>query len=318
MIRHLLLVGVLSLLSATHTSAQNAVSMLSFEQKAAGLKFLRSTFDPSIAGGPDQEYVRTFDLYFGRDPGPEHVSALSTQQRSQLLELAMLANWAADDLRYLRLAQLIMEEMVRRGEATRAHSELLVHELQSKRQFAAAARLADLTGLPGLPNFTIDDFHSPTARSPTTLRLTHNAHRLARAELDTYGRAKVVVLSTPTCPYCRSAAKAISNDAFLKRFFAQHSEWVLPTNASFEYDALIQWTQTYPHLQHSLMFDAAEWPAYYGVATAPTPTFFIFDNGTLRTKLAGWPDDEAFAKHRLLTALAQAGHIPAEIRPRPR
>ncbi|HMN43768.1 MAG TPA: hypothetical protein PKE27_04315 [Povalibacter sp.] len=248
--------------------------------------------------------MHAYDRLLGDHLDVRMIDGLQPHERKELLFMAESANFGARWPKYTRQLELIIDSRIRHREGSANEIELVCRELLNQRQFAAARRLAQASGLQGF-EFTIENL-APRANSPTVLSV--DGPKLTRKPFDVTRDAQVIVLSSPGCPHCLEAARDISNDPRLKEIFMARGAWIAPAYDLGYGETFTKWNQNYPWFPPLVMYDAREWPDSItgGTTAIPTPTFVFLENGKVRRRIMGWGPGAA-DETELLTALKEIG-----------
>ncbi|MDP5211292.1 hypothetical protein [Microbulbifer sp. 2205BS26-8] len=113
----------------------------------------------------------------------------------------------------------------------------------------------------------------------------------------------ILVVSTPLCSFCNSAAKYISSDEELKIIFSEYSYWLTEPRGQLYTEHFERWSLRYPKLPAGLMNVKPPSPVLR--SNIGTPAFYFFLDGDFVQSFVGWPrEGEPIA---LDSALANIG-----------
>lgn len=222
-----------------------------------------------------------------------------------LYDAATLAEYYTINDRYILDMQTYLGVLQERRLASDRQVAQLYQALVSARRLTEANDIArshpqsEMKILPAVREAT--GFVSGT---PTELVLDLNRHELLRRSVDMHQPAQIVVVGHPLCHFTQNAIQDIETDPVLGSIFRAHARWLAPQTSAFDWGIFEQWNRSHPELEIALAFRREEWTM---IDTWNLPTFYFFKDGTLRSKLFGWP-----AKGRrseLLAALRLIGLV---------
>ena len=290
---------VLCLVAAPPTFA----STLTFAQRAATIDVVRSTFVALSHTQIDPQYIRTYDNVFGDTVTADYVSELSGAEREQLLRYALMAAWSDPDPKYLQHVRLTFDQMSLRNEASVELAHAVYQELINRRAIDAAAQVAERLSIPMAAIPKIDG--SSLASGPSALFLNPSSNVWLRRRVRFERGLHVIVVSSPVCSFCLAAADAIARDEELTKIFRDRATWIAPSHVPLDEARFVEWEKKYPEFPTGAIYDPAEWPPTIRWMSEPTPTFYFFQNGTLKDVMVGWAGEAPL--HRLRDALQHVG-----------
>lgn len=137
-----------------------------------------------------------------------------------------------------------------------------------------------------LPKFQIAK--NITAAKASEWSVSNDGKTVFQQPLEIGRRPLVVIVSYPDCHFSQNAAKAILADTKLLRLLRNHMKWIGPQSRSFNVDTIRQWNLDYTEFPMTIIYKQNDMPMidYWG-----TPSFYFFKDGTLKTKVIGWPKE---------------------------
>lgn len=207
---------------------------------------------------------------------------------------------------HVRQVELAFDELLARKVATAEQFSYMQGVYIQARMLAEARRL-------GMQHPSVELDPVPALREaewlqqglPTELVVSPDGQELFRRSVDLSGPAQIVVVAHPRCHFSRNAMLAIEADPILSGAFQGVAKWVTPPDFRFEIDAVRRWNEEHPATNLTLAYKIDEWPELDGWGT---PTFYFFRNGSLETKVTGWP--KGGRRDELLAALREVGLLP--------
>gem|GEM_PF-3875694 len=126
-----------------------------------------------------------------------------------------------------------------------------------------------------------------SAQMPTEWLIEANSLSLLRRNVDINQGSKIIVVSSPGCPFSRNAVRDISQDPALMTVFREHGKWLVPQMRHSYFHDIQKWNRSFPNFQMTMVYQRQEWKDidHWG-----TPTFYFFKNGKLSSKVTGWPE----------------------------
>lgn len=222
-----------------------------------------------------------------------------------LFDVASLTTEASTDPAAFQDLRAVYGELRRRRVDTRrTFDRTMLKALLAARRFdeagvfSAAHPGAQRASIPRVTDRPGDGFRG---RSVFDFDAGNNA--LTRNATPSPPGTQVVMVVEAGCHFSANALEAIGNDAALReRLRAANLLMVTPPRTAIPFGFIAAWNAPHPQLPLRAPFSAEEWR---DIDVAGVPTFFILENGKVRTKITGWPAQGR--KAELLQALdAQA------------
>lgn len=189
---------------------------------------------------------------------------------------------------YLRYMKMDFAALEARNIATNVNTQHMYGALYAARLFGEArafyqthAKVA-LTEIP-----VVKQFEAATA-GPTELLVEGRKTQLelVRRAVEVNDGPQVVLIVNPMCHFATNGLQAINADAELKAILEKHTIWLAPPGRFMFFSEIREWNELHLHEQIGIAYLSSEWPM---VNSWDLPTFYFFNNGTLVTKLIGWP-----------------------------
>jgi hypothetical protein len=198
--------------------------------------------------------------------------------------------------------QLDLAELRRRGMARDANYADVYASLIQIRYFDEARAFAKLyprTGSIEAVPVVADD---STRQGPTALLVNAGGSKLERRSVDLRSGRRIVVVSSPLCHFSQRAVRSIEGDAVLRPLFHEHAVWVVPPDQSTPFATIAKWNRVHPQESMAVAYRREEWPM---VDRWETPVFYFMRDGSVVSKVVGWP--VAGRKAEIRRSLRRAG-----------
>jgi hypothetical protein len=244
-------------------------------------------------------YAESFAGAFGEE-ALEHNSA---DDLRYLFRSAYLANFYTADPNVVHDMALAFAEMQRRDITKKFDYQQMYAALIGARMLTEAGGFfahyhgMDLDALP-----TFREASGIKAGEPTEWIVNPVAPELLRQPFAIDASAQVLVVGHPLCHFSQNAVRDIFADPQLGAVFAEHAHWLAPPDQHLKVELFQQWNHDHPNAAMTIAYKQSEWPLldYWG-----TPTFYFFRDGSLITKVVGWPAEGR--RDELRDALQQIG-----------
>lgn len=216
----------------------------------------------------------------------------------------MAGTWAPEE-RYARDMVSVLDELSRRGDATKIHIDATYRMLVAVRDLAGARRLAAK-----YPAGTFEELPATVrtdpepATGPRVWSLSDDANEVVQRRMNLNDGSRIVVVSHPRCHFSRNAVTAIASDDVLGPLFRAHASWIAPQSGTLHLPALQRWNREHPDFAVALVVRQAEWPF---VDYWNTPTFYFLKDGAVVQKVIGWPKEGR--REELLAASRATGML---------
>ena len=209
----------------------------------------------------------------------------------------------------------VVEEALRRGLAESGELNNLFTAYQAAGHFRAARQLrTDFpdAGLPQVPEIV----PAPTPRPQDARTVWHvdgEANRL-RGDWLALEEAKLLIVTSPGCGFCRAAARELSADEVLGPLMQSHAVWLAERSMNNTFRSIAHWNEHYPHSPTRLIDDPADWPID---EFESTPQFHFVRDGEIVDTLVGWrggPESlRALADGFARLGLLDVSQLPEEV-----
>lgn len=189
-------------------------------------------------------------------------------------------DWALARLR------AVVEEAHRRGLADSGELSNLFTAYQAAGRYQAARRLrADFpdAGLPQVPEL-VPPPAPEREGSRKVWRVDGEANRLLGDWLAPDG-AKLLVVTSPGCSFCRAAASELPADEVLGPLVGSNAVWLAERSMNNTFRSIVQWNERFPQSPTLLVDDPADWPI---AEFESTPQFHFVRDGEIVHTLVGW------------------------------
>lgn len=240
-------------------------------------------------------------LQFRRGVAREHLAKFTNADLPLLFRAAHEASFYAPDTLYAEDMAETVKELQKRGvnvtvEVKKTHAALI-----ASRSFKAALDWRLANGIaPVFNDLASEKISQELSHSATLIRMTADVPR--REKIDVPNGLFIIVIAHPSCHFSRFAIADFSTDPALKALLmAQQTMWISPQQLDENLSATSEWNRQYPNAQLAQAFRTEEWT---DIASWETPTFYIFYDRRLSSKVVGWPREGR--KAALLDAIAKA------------
>ncbi|GLQ98219.1 hypothetical protein [Dyella mobilis] len=235
---------------------------------------------------PDQArfdaYRQHYEQLFGMYQNPATIRSVSAPDLRLLKRAAQAA--VSLDPHDEEVGQLHFDlaEMGRRGMADDTDYAGLYHALITLRQFDAARQLSAQHPKMGGDSLPTIHVQSPLHEGwPTALSLDRTTNVATREAFDLSTPLRIVVVAS--CHFSQDATRAIESDPSLHALFVKHAIWLASQDEAF--DQVRDWNTKFPDMPIDIAWQEREWTRLDSWAM---PTFYVFKNGQLSGKFAGW------------------------------
>ena len=180
----------------------------------------------------------------------------------------------------------MVEEARSRGLADSEDVADLFKAYQAAGRYEAARQLrAEYpdAGLPQVPEVV----PAPTPRPQDARTVWHvdgEANRL-RGDWLALEEAKLLIVTSPGCGFCRAAARELPADEVLGSLMQSHAIWLAERSMNNTFRSIAHWNEHYPHSPTVLVDDPADWPID---EFKSTPQFHFVRDGEIVDTLVGW------------------------------
>ncbi len=236
-------------------------------------------------------------------------------------EALMLRVRAASTAAFYEPADWVLEryraalaEAHARGIATEEHfRDLFDAYLAASRHDQASTLAQDYPDieLPEVPEIVPPE-SAPPDSARTLWRVAEDPLRLEGFHVD-LDAPRLLIVSSPSCGFCRMAARALSGDEVLGPLMREHAIWLVEKSASNTYPRMLSFNREYPEAQHYFVEDPGEWPV---PGFNATPRFHFAKGGEVHETLAGWGGGSealwAIARGFESIGLLDAGSLPED------
>lgn len=247
-----------------------------------------------------------FDELLASAHEPEALSQAGERDLDLLFRAAHTAASYTLDRRRIGVMTAARAELERRGAALPRHHLSEYEILVKARMFGEARAVALRHPLPDLePLPELREAERLDPAQPTEWVVDPDGRSLTRRNVELRRRTLVIAVSHPRCGFSRAASAEIEVDPVLGILFAQHGRWLAPPSGRLDFDKLQQWNREHPAQPITLVHRKEEWPMLDSWAT---PTFYILEDGAVRSKVTGWPEDGR--RTELIVALQQVKLVP--------
>jgi len=145
-----------------------------------------------------------------------------------------------------------------------------------------------------------------TKAGPTALEI-ENDQVLRQHSLSLERGPIIIVISHPLCHFSRNAVHAIEAHTEASDVILSNAVWLAPVDRRLYIDVLRIWNQEHPEAKVQIAYKRDEWPM---IDSWSTPTFYFLEDGTLKAKVVGWPEQGMMSQ--LLDAARLIGLKPRE------
>lgn len=179
-----------------------------------------------------------------------------------------------------------LEEAHARGIAEREHFRELFDIYLAASDYERAERLVrrfpDIE-FPAIPQ-RIPPGPAPSEDARRLWRIADDPLRLEGFYLEP-GAPRLLIVSSPSCGYCRLAARALPDDGVLGPLMHEYAIWLVERSPANSYRRMLALNREFPEAPHYYVDDPADWPV---PDFSSTPIFHFFDGAGIRETLAGW------------------------------
>lgn len=250
----------------------------------------------------EARYVSQFHSLF-TEPS---LRALTLRDLTHVMLAAQLVGRTTLDPDYSSDISAAVQELERRGKATKPDLRAAYDGLLIARRFDEASRVAAQhpdADLPTVPS--VNDALPPDTRSPTLWRFDSSGRSLVRTAADL---APAQILVVAGCHFSQDAAEDIGKDPVLGPLFTKHARWLFPPPGSEDLDAAREWNRKFAHAPVGMLHARDEWP----LLPEPwvMPTFLFVGDGEVVEQLKGWPRNPASMRQPLIDAARRLGLLP--------
>ena len=216
----------------------------------------------------------------------EGLSEASDNVVSIRLRAARLTAFYARQDWVLERLLAVVEEALRRGLADSGELNNLFTAYQAAGRYQAARRLrtdfpdADLPQVPEI-------VPAPASGAEGARKVWHvdgEANRL-RGDWLALEEVKLLIVTSPGCGFCRSAARELSADEVLGSLMQSHAVWLAERSMNNTFRSIAHWNEHYPHSPTLLIDDPVDWPID---DFESTPRFHFVRDGEIVDTLVGW------------------------------
>lgn len=209
----------------------------------------------------------------------------SSTTLADMFDAAVLAHKYPPEPRYVKMAAIAGEEMMKRGILNEDRARTL------QKLFIAAEDLNRARVLssyyPAMALEAIPEVQGEGAKG--TLRVlvpSEDALRLQLRSLDTLHGRRILAVTDPLCGPSRRAVAALIHDPQLGRIFVAHARLVKAFGYSLNVSSVRDWNRAHPDLPYQYVLSRADFP---GIDFAGTPHFYFLEDGVVKADVAGWP-----------------------------
>ncbi|HEX2121465.1 MAG TPA: hypothetical protein VHL59_07470 [Thermoanaerobaculia bacterium] len=249
-----------------------------------------------------QHAAETYERLFRKQLTRAKLDDLSSADLDLIHRAAEIAGTYAIEERHARDMVAILDELSRRGDATKLHYSATYRMLVAVRDFAGARRLAakyPAEEFEVLPTVRADP---DPAKGPSVWTLSDDKNEVVRRRVEMDTGPRIVVVSHPLCHFSRNAVSAIAADDVLGAVFRSYATWIAPQSGTLNLPRLQQWNREHRHFEVALVVRQTEWTF---VDYWNTPTFYFLRDGAVVQKVIGWPKEGR--REDLLSASRKAG-----------
>lgn len=249
-----------------------------------------------------QHAAETYERLFRTQLTRAKLTDLSSADLDLVHRAAEITGTYAIEERYARDMVAILDELSRRGDATKLHYSATYRMLVAVRDFAGARRLAakyPAEEFEVLPTVRAD---RESAKGPNVWLLSDDRNEVVRRRVDIDAGPRIVVVSHPLCHFSRNAVSAIASDDVLGPVFRSYATWIAPQSGTLNLLRLQQWNREHRDFRVALVVSQNEWTF---VDYWNTPTFYFLKDGAVVQKVIGWPKEGR--REELLSASRKAG-----------
>jgi hypothetical protein len=253
-----------------------------------------------------QHAIEQYERYFGK----AKLSELSSLDLDLILRAAGIAGTYAPEERYARDMVAVLDELSRRGDATKIHSGATYRMLVAVRDLDGARRVAakyPAEKFEALPTVRMDP---RSAKGPRVWSTSDDPNEVVQRRVALDDGPRIVVVSHPRCHFSRNAVAAIAGDDVLGPIFRTYATWIAPQNGALYLPALQRWNREHGDFPVALVVRQTEWTF---VDYWNTPTFYFLKDGVVVEKVVGWPREGH--RDELLSASRKAGLIRSHAEP---
>lgn len=264
----------------------NSAHSQTLEQQAAELDKIantetETTTDRAVA------VAQAFDHLILPFLDTEKIKLSSPSDLTILFRAADMTAFYTEEKKYVEYLQQIAEALAKRRLLTDEHYTKLYLALLQVRLLKEADELLahhPLSVSDALPAHR--EASDLSAQVPTEWLIDTDNLSLLRRNVDISKGAKVIVVSSPGCPFSRDAVRDISQDPVLMKVFREHGKWLVPQMRHSYFHDIQNWNRSFPNFQMTMVYQRQEWKDidHWG-----TPTFYFFKDGKLSSKVTGWP-----------------------------
>lgn len=228
------------------------------------------------------EYDRIYEKNEENIDNLSNETLIGMFKASDMLSNYTLLKGRASSLHYVRIVNLTISELNKRGLVDASHYRAAMRTNIASRQFQEAKLLADISPLELSPSLQAMPSYG------RRIILVGNQQNASVESVSIDEGIRLVIVSG-----CNVAAKAIqdivSNSQLLKSVEDADALWLMPPTSYLDLEMMSGWNSSYPSQPIQMAFDSSEWPE---IDFTIIPNFYIFKNGRVVDNISGWNESE--------------------------
>lgn len=270
-----------------------------------------SGIEKELAASHDRSHTQlrrhateAYERLFGSRLRGGSLHELTSGDLDLILRAAEIAGTYAPEEGHARDMTAVLEELSRRGDATKVHYTATYRMLVAVRDLAAARRLAAQYPAGTFESLPVVRGEPGPAKGPNVWVPGHDPNQVVHRRVDVEPGPRIVVVSHPSCHFSRKAMSAIAADDVLGPLFRSHATWIAPQSGTLNLPVLHRWNREHRGFEVALAVRQSEWTF---VDYWNTPTFYFLKDGAVVQKVIGWPKEGR--RQELLAASRNAGML---------